>query len=162
MQIPAKSITARSKAITSRSVPFQTGSAGSMDCPSSCRARLPGRSATLSGCASPGGSPPSAPCWRQICGMPSGTPTTLATSSCSWSIRGMRSIMAAGSASACGGRSDFSTPAGEIRCSQRTESVLPSRATWNRSKRGCVLSCLLSLSLCLFSCFIKNGILSAF
>ena len=50
--------------------------------------------------------------------------------------------MAADSASACGGRSDFSTPAGEIRCSQRTESVLPSRATWNRSKRGCGLSCL--------------------
>ena len=59
----------------------------SMDCPSSCRARLPGRSATLSGCASPGGSPPSVPCWRQICGMPSGTPTTSATSSCSWSIK---------------------------------------------------------------------------
>ena len=42
----------------------------------------------------------------------------------------------------CGGRSDFSTLADEIRCSQRTESVLPSRATWNRSKRGCGLSCL--------------------
>lgn len=40
------------------------------------------------------------------------------------------------------GRSDFSTPADEIRCSQRTESALPSRATWNRSKRGCGLSCL--------------------
>lgn len=103
------------------------------------QARLPGRSATLSGCASPGGSPPSVPCWRQICGMPSETPTTSATSSCSWSIRGMRSIMAAGSASACRGRSDFSTPADEIRCSQRTESALPSRATWNRSKRGCGL-----------------------
>ena len=56
--------------------------------------------------------------------------------------RGMRSIMAAGSVSACVDRSDFSTPAGEIRCSQRTESVLPSRATWNRSKRDCGLSCL--------------------
>lgn len=79
---------------------------------------------------------------EQICMTPSGTPTTSATSSCSWSIRGMRSIMAAGSVSACVDRSDFSTPAGEIRCSQRTESVLPSRATWNRSKRDCGLSCL--------------------
>ena len=35
-----------------------------------------------------------------------------------------------------------STPAGKIRCSQRTVSALPSRATWNRSKRGCGLSCL--------------------
>ena len=42
----------------------------------------------------------------------------------------------------CGDRIVFNTPAGEIRCSQRTVSALPSRATWNRSKRGCGLSCL--------------------
>lgn len=54
----------------------------------------------------------------------------------------MRSIMEAGSASACGDRIVSSTPAGEIRCSQRTVSVLPSRATWNRLKRDCGLFCL--------------------
>ncbi|UQT50522.1 relaxase/mobilization nuclease domain-containing protein [Flavonifractor plautii] len=30
----------------------------------------PRRSATLSGCAGPGASPPSAPCWRRICAPP--------------------------------------------------------------------------------------------
>ena len=67
--------------------------AGNMACPSSWRARGPGRSAMRSGSVSPAASPPSAPCWKRTCGTPSRTPTTWATSSCSWNTRAGKSSM---------------------------------------------------------------------
>ena len=49
---------------------YRIACAGSAACPFSSRGSPPRRSATLSGCAGPGASPPSAPCWRRICAPP--------------------------------------------------------------------------------------------
>ena len=136
MRTPERNTTAAPRATTGRSGPSRTGCAGNMACPSSWRARGPGRSAMRSGSVSPAASPPSAPCWKRTCGTPSRTPTTWATSSCSWNTRAGKSSMETAWVSVSGARSGSSSLAGRTPGSLRRASRLRSKGNYPPSTRA--------------------------
>ena len=75
-------------------------------------------------------------CWRRICGRPSRTPTTWATSSCSWSIRGMRIRHGNRLGFRLRGQERFQYPGRRDPLFAEEGSVPPSRATWKQIEAG--------------------------